>query len=364
MDDINFDELDKAVNSALQQTTSKEEPVQNESAPIEKEQRPSQSGASGVPVRSPAVVVRRGQFMDMVHPSSDMTTPAAPARMNRQAAPIQPLNPAIVETMSRDTPQERMVTAEPPMPVQTEVISSNTSADSDPEATMTPEWPDPLDVMEKTQTEREQDEISGVAEVASEFTELDEQSAQSELEVVQEEQPAGSPFIEGAELEKRPLGAFADTGPASSEGAVSHGEEPSVVAEAGKDDVTKAAEDNKLEELPEVPTPDELAPEVVSVESDNPDQISSEGDSEAVTDESVAQETGGLVASIAPQYKNPEEPSDDHANHPVFDTKEYHQPLTPPVKKGHGGIVTLLVLVLLSLLGAGAWYAIAVLKLI
>lgn len=375
MDDINFDELDKAVNSALKHTEPQADPThdsrQEEAAPTVYD-RP----AAAVPVaprpESASVSPQkpRGQFMDMVHPSSDMIKQQSVSpRPSRQAATLQPLNPAIVETSHHDqtmpdTPNPKEEIAEP---------TRKPAANNDTEPAIQQEWSDSLDATESakdgvmhTDAPAALDEsatlISEIADQPEETGDDDMAAERNETrlepteEIPQDESSEPqSPFIKGTELEKRPLGAFADA-PAGSSGQDGSPE---------TDEATNSASENVQEELPAVPIPEELTPEVVSVESDDMEHLVSESNgSNEVTEETPSgHDAPGMAASISPQYSSAAEP-DEQGDHPVFDTRDYHQPLTPPKKKGHAGLVTALVLVVLALLGACAWYAITVLKLI
>lgn len=339
MDDINFDELDKAVNTALQQsapraTPAKEEPTTNTA------QQPETP-------KSPTVVPqRRGQFMDMVHPSSDMTKQSVLQRTARQAPTLQPLNPEVVETTSSEP--EASPSEVGPQPQAVSPSISEKIEDTEVHPATASEWPDPLDVMERT----EEDKNDTGASQPEEY--------EAPTDMPQEKEPEdsnSSPFIPGAETEKRPLGAFTGVPQATNEESA----EPSVdepVAEHLPETETTS------EELPSVPpmsVPEELSPEVVSVESDEPSKTP---EKEQDDHEETPGDANGLAASISQQYKSVETPAEEQGEHPVFDTKDYHQPLTPPAKKSHVGLIVSLIFVILSLLGASAWYAIAVLKLI
>lgn len=355
MDDINFDELDKAVNSALQQSAPKETPSTDPVAtePAEQATPSTPTEEPSKPVTPPVVVPkRRGQFMDMVHPSSDMIKQSVP-RPNRQAATIEPLNPSIVEGA-----EEPVAPAEP-AEAQEEAPASDDKSLEGSSTVMQPEWPDPLDVMEQTEQEKTEeahdeadkqpDEAAGIEQI-NEFPDTDEDEPSEALV---------SPFLTGASPEKRPLGAFADTPEIHSDSSDAASEH----VEANEEDQAPEAELDEShlgEPLPTVPVPQELAPEVVSVESDEPAQ-SLETAEEPSSSEGPA---AVMTTSIPQQYKNGEVPPEDQADHPVFDTRDYHQPLTPPAKKGHTGIIVTIVILLLAALGAGAWYAVAVLKLI
>lgn len=360
MDDINFDELDKAVSSALKQTATLERPKETPTAETSEVQAPptevtEESKVEEKPAERTAQK-RRGQFMDMVHPSSDMIKTAPVARASRQGTTIQPLNPSIVEAKedSKDEKPQQEVTE--PSEATAEAIRQPIPSE---ETAQKSEWPDPLDAMEQQESatlpkeepvSAPESEANVMATSPEENVAPVEKEADSSVESGLQES-SGSPFIAGTEPEKRPLGAFTDQVPSDE----ASGKEEAAAAEMSTE------ENGTGSELPAVPpVPQELAPEVVSVESDDPSRISS---SEDEPDSTASGEGTGMAASISQQYKNTDEPSDGQ-DHPVFDTKDYHQPLTPPAKHGHTGLIVTLVIILLALLGAGAWYAIFVLKII
>lgn len=343
MDDINFDELDKAVNSALKKTEPKEDSRAEDTTVASSGAGLTDPVAPVASVAPPVVVPkRRGQFMDMVHPSSDMIK-TSPQRTNRQAATIEPLNPSIIETAAEPSDKETPVAAEP----STDVAPVAT------EPAVHSEWPDPLDVMEQTAQEKheiQEDEPEESADKVSDSAPEEETA-----------EPTVSPFITGTSPEKRPLGAFADAPSAEEEDADEVVETPDEDAEQTSEstsEVDHQVGDFSPEPLPVVPVPQELTPEVVSVESDEPLHQAEDADEKTIS------ETNPMAASIPRQYKNSEVPPEDQADHPVFDTRDYHQPLTPPAKKGHTAAIVTIVLLLLVALGVGAWYAVAVLKLI
>lgn len=352
MDDINFEELDKAVNSALQQAEPK--PAPTPEVPDASVQKTDVQEASD---RQPIAPRRRGQFMDMVHPSSDMIKQSTASRPSRQAPTLQPLNPSIVETTPQDVTHEETPISGPSFSSQDDKLPPES------EKQAPAEWPDPLDVMEQTEHERHDavEPTDGDEDMASDSDVSEEDQFVSEFQ----EKPATSPFINGADLEKRPLGAFADAAQGSE--AIDTSEVTVKTSDSEEQQTADFAPEETRQELAaETPTPQELTPEVVSVESDDPTQMENDSVDEemAVDADSASHDPAGITTSIPQQYRNPDLSTEEEGGHPVFDTNEYHQPLTPPVKKGHTVAVTILVIITLALLGAGAWYAIAVLKLI
>lgn len=349
MDDINFDELDNAVKSVLQQAPEKEERQESQSDVVEqpgqKEDGDVEPHVAATAVKPAPVIVSRarGQFMDMVHPSSDMTT--APVKRTtaststRLSGVMKPLDPSVFE-ISQSSPEPVVHETVERTPLDEELDAKTDIIQAD-------DRPDQFDVADVTDAQGlapleklRGSDFSEVAGVEESFTTTDDDESSSD-ELVTED-ASESPFIKGTEVEKRPLSAFAET--------VNQEEENTVADDASsyEGDIPQAV----------VPAfPQELAPEVVSVEADNPAYEIEESQTETTSPDV-------LVSSISQQYKPEGAATDDDDAHPVFDTKEYHQPLTPPAKKKHTGLVIVLSLFILALMGAGAWYAVVVLKLI
>lgn len=358
MKDINFDELDKAVSSVLQQSAKPDESKEPEVVaepevvkPAKKEEPQSSTTSTQV------VTKRRGQFMDMVHPSSDMTTSnTAEAKKtpmpSRQSATIKPLNPEVVETTvksEKNAPEVKQTASidlpkdeddKQPSIIESELLDDEINGNS------------VLDNAVDKKNEEKATDNNSLIEAEGDFG-IDDESADRDDDVSKEERDdekvetededsktttQETPFIPGQDVEKRPLGAFTE-------------------AKAQEDDSSNIAPEEP-EVIAPVQMPQELTPEIVSVESDDPTRMSGElMDIDA--EDSVS--SLSMTSSIPQQYSTMPD-SDDQDGHPVFDTKEYHQPLTPPAKHSHVGLIVFLI-VLVVALGVGAWYAIAVLKL-
>lgn len=144
MQDIDFDEIDRAVNSTLNsKPDTADVSSEDTSTPI------SVSRPESVKTSTPPAARRSsGRFMDVVHPSSDM----------RSSAPTE-----------RSTPR-------PPEPREESVPARETS------------WPDPLD-------------FHG-------FKEEPTPPVVEEKKDDEAPKPLESPFLTDAKVEKRPLGAF------------------------------------------------------------------------------------------------------------------------------------------------------------
>ena len=374
MADIDFDELDKAVNDLManvdtsRRTAGLDEPEEKVvtipavsgaaaptpaatpapiTPPVEAPVVPTvPPAASPTPVvaapASPSLAMkRRGQFMDIVHPSRDMNTPKP---VSRQGATIQPGNDVIAASASQQNESSAM-----PVSQSVETPESVPSA-----------WPDPIDM---ANTSVETPEVAAVPAIAP------ESSADATAEA-----PLTSPFLPDAKPEKRPLGS-----PMPTEDTTSS------VQEAPVNDTQTPA---TPEPTPAVVLPEEFSGDLMAVESrdlsSHPEQQVAlpapaeqpkleAGEEEALipavaspepveqSQQASAQPQTQLPAggSIAQQYT--EQPSSgDQSNGSIYDTSAYHQPIEPvaQTKKKTPTSVWIMVGVGLLLLGAigGAAY--------
>lgn len=364
MKDIDFDELDRAVSSALEPVTNKtpaadepavpaaSEPVEAEAVTPEAESVPepepapvattpapapaadTEAATPAPAAKTPLAIKRRGQFMDVVHPSSDMTTkPEEVATMPARKVTLKPLTPAVAPdaTESEATaPADADVTAAPAAP---EAPATEAAAEPQPPVeTVEPAptdhvMPDPLDVMQT------QEKTKDVAEVSTIEDTPVEPSEETEIAPSDEEAAPATPFLTDTKVDKRPLDAFsADEVPTEPMA------EPVAAAE---------------------PLPPELQADVIAVES-NPSERADDVEAEpAAEDKKDATEPSesGFNASIPQQYASTEGKADD--DHSIFDTHEYHQPLTPAKTKKRGlpgWLVAVIVIFLLAGLGAAGGY--------
>ena len=337
MKDIDFDELDKAVSGVLG-TTKPTEPVvkttveskddtvvvtSTQTIVTEAPQQPEpvSTTPAATPLASPAV--RRGRFMDVVHPSSDMTSagtspssatkPDIIAPSSRKLAPIssdivpdalpEPA-PAEVEPSDDepkldtiDTPTtlepEEPKAIEPPAPLVEAVppIEVPPTASGENDETTAEE---PKEKKEEPPTEIK-DEPS--AEAEDEFADLTVEKVTEPAEVTP------TPFLTDTKVDKRPLGAF------------------------GAEDVV-AANANE-------PLPQELNTEVLKVES-----------KEATDDASFT--TENILSS-------PENRADDAQLKHMFDSESYQAPLTAHKRSSGIWLWVILILILLAV-GSGLGY--------
>lgn len=421
MKDIDFDELDRAVGSVLagdnsaandadatQKTdtpdvatattvTATPDPVTSTSTDDSPTSpAPATPEANDVPVTTPEIkpsvspARKRGQFLDMVHPSADMRK-SSPIPVNTRRT-IKPLSAAVAPDASeaKSPTEEPNVSTAPESPAPIATTSTEGRADAslaDSTAAEKPEpqdnvWPDPLDFAKKS---------PDTSEATAETT----PAADEDTPVAEATQ---TPFVTDAKVDKRPLGAFApqeeeaqaNEAPAAAPEAPAHPVEseeeapefnPEVnsveatgVPQAEDEDTgfTGEAPEEDLA-LPEEPAPapvvTEPKPDVeeVKTEEPQPSEVKPEEPAEApepakpTVVEAAAAPAPAVTgaASIPQQYKSAEPNKDDDDAHPLFDTEEYHQPLLDGGKKKakKGVLIVVLLLVLLVIGGALGYFA-------
>ena len=372
MKDIDFDELDRAVNSVIggaqtdnvatpvkQEQSSKapsEPPAKTDDAPAEKAATVPSEDAPSLPSTEPTTppkvqaampaARRGGRFMDVVHPSADMKQPAAtPPSKKISLAPIhQDVKPS-------DAPA---ATAEPADAQPTPAPADETAP------TPVAAWPDPLDVANATAD----------AETLGVVTETPEPA-----------QVPQTPFLHHTKVEKRPLGAFAET---AAETDSSDAEPPSFTEKMEQEAALQAKQesaesDDDVQMVPSPDLPPEYHPDLVAIESKEmtvpeldvslpekesapevakttepaEEQPHEKTKTEVIEDKAAPTASPTEPASIPPQYRLQDVSPDDAEPHAIFDTQAYHQPLLP-AKTRHRLPAWAWVLLIIGLLIAGA----------
>jgi hypothetical protein len=351
MTDIDFDELDRAVNSAIgggQPVADAAPAVVSTSTPV--------SVTVSTPKPQINVPERRsssGKFMDVVPPSaSTKVNISAPEVVSREAVTVSPTTEIVEDAQPSVTPAE-------PTPAPGAGVPEEDSPQNP--------WPDPIDFQAPNETVEEQKPTENID---SEDADIDKISDDINKTLEASTAPLDTPFLADAKVEKRPLGAF------------SSGSESPVVAPENnevKTDVDLETENPanigmpEMPELPEVPSeaPEEAAlPELEGAEQPE--------ESSAVIEEPVEQaavETPAPIdstpaptpapatpaaapieqptgpTSITQQYH--EQPSTtNQTSGAIYDTDAYHKALKP-VKKQSGWWMVLWIFLLLAI-GAGA----------
>ncbi|HEU4831033.1 MAG TPA: hypothetical protein VFS65_02590 [Candidatus Saccharimonadales bacterium] len=337
MTDIDFDELDRAVNSLTAKTPSDDNSSVGEasSAP----QTPPAPTPPSPPVNpsAPPLAARRspGRFMDMVRPTSARPESAAPERVSR------------VGTTIGSSPAPGVAPSSP------EIINTPPPAAASPDtppAPVTSEWPDPLDFHGFTSTDDSQDaEDDDIDKISADIT--------NSIATTDSDLP-DSPFITNAKVEKRPLGAFSNE-PQQPESPAITAEptEPQTQPTPSPDDAEPAPQPQL--EAPYIPTeaddvdtplPAELQDDLLSIESSTATQ-------ESAADIAVRDNEQPIgPTSITQQYK--EQPSSgEKASGAIYDTSSYHKALVKPAKKKSGWMWVIWITLLL-VVGAGAGAAV------
>lgn len=387
MKDLDFEELDRAVNSVLGVDTKK--PAED-IAPSLQDQGESPAPTVVEELKTPATPSQKpliqkrssGQFMEFKHASSSVRPPAKPP-VSRTGTTIQST------TASVDT-----------APIVTAPVSAS------PEPTLapapTPEQPDVTEDYIMYGADDSQD-TGDLDMISSELSELDAVMLQDT------EKPLDTPFVGSASVEKRPLGAFALTetdesllnDKAQAEQAAS--EEPQTLADVNEDlqkamhaalngeteDLTASVEETEPSpELDQEAAPEELKPDVqevepqdsglTKVESDEPASKNSFGQQSDFSDQKPPSENETLpeelqsdvmavesqivspgtstpyvgTGSITPQYKEvPQKQSEEIT--PVFEV----EPIKPvEKKKSRAPMVIIIILLLLIAAGAALYF--------
>ena len=283
MQDIDFDEIDRAVSSVSNKSTGATRatpfsaPSQEVATPVvvnitNKSEEPQVDTSSSIPVSSfttPSPAARRsaGRFMDVVHPSSDM----------------RPVSPVSREVNNR--PEEKPETPE----------SSETSAFH---------WPDPIDVAQSDAASEEP-----VAEtIEPTITQVPKQLV--------DDTPLESPFLTDAKVEKRPLGAFSSNNAEPELALIEDFPEPKM------SESIEALEAEEVE-VPELPA----------------EEMAEEAPIEIAEPTPVAEVVPVGPTSITQQYK--EAPSSTaQSTGSIYDTEAYHQPVTHVPKRNSAVMIT------------------------
>lgn len=370
MAELDFDELDKAVSSLMTNVDTSKQPADLDnpvekvvtipssvpspvpsSVPEEPAVQPTNPAAPQASSESPQVnavtppsahvtpslaVKRRGQFMDIVHPSLNMTSSSKFS--NRHGPTIRPSSS--VEPLAPESSSE---VPESVATEQNEAVPTESASQSS--------WPDPTDVSSESTAAVEQPASSDTALVDNPDTVAVDNAPTDSAEPA----PLSSPFLAGAVVEKRPLGGL-----------------------TSDSDVPPEADPEKSEPDAEAPTPAapavppkvlpaEFGGDVMAVEakdlSSHPDAVkaqvapaTSAEPATAVASEPTNSTVGG---SISQQYT--EQPSSgDQTNGSIYDTATYHQAIDSerPAKRSSSlrWIIWIVILLLLGAAGGAAYF--------
>jgi hypothetical protein len=353
MNDIDFDELDKAVNSlvtkkgggpsqniqpaAAQNVTFSRQPAEPVTAAVQKpEPRVTDEPADPTAATKVTVGVHSSRLAPK-HFSSDVSkggfidimAPKLAKKPSRVGPTIQPTSPVVPEQTEAVVPASSPTS---PVEPKNEPIKQPTVEPLAPKKDAASEvaWPDPLDFHNANAQQK-----AGKSEPAALKTEPQTEPTEPEApEPEPRPAEATSPFIPGAKVQKRPLGAYAEKSvetlaqPAAALSEDIAEEESAVVTGNGQ-------------------------PE----KADKPEEQPDKTEGEEKPSEQQLHETA--MMSIPQQY-HAKQKADDQSSRPVFDTKEYHPPLLEETaqaahKGGFWGRF-FLTLFVLALLAAGSYF--------
>lgn len=322
MKDIDFDELDKAVNSLMASTPAR---VESDSAATAV--TPVQSAPAAVPVQLPVTepavqspvptvarpaapaIKRSGRFMDMVSTPSD-TRQARPAPVaSREGLSITP-RPSD-ETAK---PVESVVEA----PAQNETIV-----------------PDPIEFSQNYTDDQP-------VEVPAEPVATEAQADATSL-------PSESPFIADAKVEKRPLNAGTPE-PELPDLSVDFS---AALSDTPVEIVDELPEENGKDEPPITPQVAELSSDLVAIESAETFETTQAVETTDAAS-AVATPAVPLGAASIPQQYTQKPSTGDQSHAAIYDASQYPEPVSHPAKTKSGWLWIVWVLLLLGVGAGGA----------
>lgn len=368
--DLDFDELHQAVNALMDQS-QKGKPakrrIQSEPKLLSTNSTPlgvalgddkkttdyhkdTEDTRVAVTVRRtlPALTTHRGargRAMDVVGPRPAPALAPPSAQPKREAASLKPsgalvperITPIIPPTVAGKPESEKHEPSD-------DVLASLNLHDGSVMKHQKNEWPDPLDVHgfkdENNPESKPAHKAENLIPEETGQTRKPEEIADKQAEEPQEK-PAdenATPFL-ATKVEKRPLGAYAST---STDKAAE--EKP----EAKSEDEQSNEKIDTPSPLPAQQQPEELRPEVVAVESAEPESRPGEADEPEASVDDLRH------MAIPQQYKESEKASPTDAR-PVFDTKEYHTAIETHASARHSSLgswimgITLLILLIVAL---------------
>ena len=346
MKDFDFDEIDRAVNSLNssiplddddndddddnKDTKITNQPVDNqsiESASFDNDDTKLTNQSIALAPPSKPLIKKRstGQFMDVVHPSSDMRKASLAVHGHIPAKGV------VADQPVATNPSTEIVQPTPS-------VNDNT-------------WPDPIDFHESRKNDKEEVEKPNFE--PTEDADIDQISDDISSELSNKsDESLDTPFISGTKVEKRPLGAF------SAESTVAPAEHINPDENIDKDDSVKVTE-------PFVVTgttlSEELQSDLLKIESGdsstNPtvSRIPEVIEKPVVVPEMPVIENRPITpVAITQQYK--EQPSTgDQTSGAIYNTDAYHKALISPSKKKNGWLwVVWIILLIAAGVGAGA----------
>ncbi len=311
--DLDFNELDKAVSSLASNSNKGAKPTDT-SQPAT-----SSNDDSPSPLKPHA---GKGRFMDMVHPSADMTSAVTPPKSDSDDGPSVPSVGKTIAPASKDIkpdPVPEKNVDDLPVVKQLSPIE-----DADPSSLVaTPDIAetkkaDPLE--EATKKERERVARDGAKQRKAEHnladkkpeeekdkTEVPEEDSKPDDKLDKDKTENKPLFLEDAKVEKRPLGAF-------NENAKSDAKENERPALKPK---SKEEQDDTQKTTPPPPPP-EFNKEVVALEASD-ENVLTEEKPEKVPDQVKGSNKDNENFSLPPQYKQAIESKNEAAQSSIYE---------------------------------------------
>lgn len=412
MTDIDFDELDKAVNHlmttadvadeastpALSEATSSQQvatvpsPVQADDSFVRAStdsSRDPEAIATTNSSAAPLAVKRRGQFMDIVHPGVGKP---APVPIARQGVTVQPVDTDLAAAKPSASPKTDAVssdvtpldmestgaafTQDTPSPAEPILPAIASDSDSSETAVLPPteiQQSDSTQTVDELSVFAEHDTVTATDDANSSAPEMITDEVLAEVATKTVDEPLVSPFLPDAQVEKRPLGSPVAL-PDPLEIPVSSSEAHSVATDStrSEDETTKQSDEMATadssdsqagaepvqEESVATPLPAELNKDIMALESADTNPVShaaeaeelAAGNSVTTSNASVQPPAGG---SIAQQYS--EQPSSgDQTSGAIYDTATYHKGVEAPVVKKTSKLTWLIWALVLVIVGAAA----------
>lgn len=370
MAEIDFDELDQAVNSLMKKngttpigtapadtpvespsvTERQPETVPDETTPTDRaevDDAPDSQATTSTPTVAPTR--RRGQFMDVMHPSADMRKSTPTLDTVRRRTIVQPTREFSESNETDDAP------ATPPSLAPDAMLDQDANNDSSA-------WSDAVD-LPTPPNDQSNDRSKPPLQLSDGLI-----AGEKALPDGSHDTPTNTPltpFLSGAKVEKRPLGGLH-----VESGSDSMSEDKDI------DDLAEAIDSTEPEMQPEpVSTPGltsssnssmpaELSRDIMSVEAvdaaaqpstvdtpeepeqlDKPAQPERPDEPQRPSTETEPTPASNGPESIAPQYKTSQAAHDEPEHASMYASG--HQDLASPAKKKSGWLVPIIILCLL-----------------
>lgn len=317
MSDIDFEELDKAVNSLVSDDKQPNTDIAkgNNDSSLSMNEKNTDQASPDLPSR------RKGRFMDMKHASSDMKKDGS-TLMTNSTTNIAPIHSDVKPDDKNNSAETK---SDWPDPIDADTTKESTDANNSTNST---DMPDPLehfDAKEKNQsddknTQLDEDDTKGTSQTPEE----DESPSEANRDI-DESEKAQSPFLKTAKekVEKRPLGGFTS--------------EDTVIPDSTESTDTETDKDAIPEEPIELPP--ELDKDLVAIEAGEAPEVAKAVESPDDTKEQKAPEektknnetkdkvtellASAASGSIPDQYKRENRSHELHDTHPLFNDEHF-----------------------------------------